>query len=68
METAKVQGYEGLRKDLHSKAIINDDDNAFLRAKAAKEKRLKELNRVEDLEEKVAKLEALINKLIGDTE
>jgi hypothetical protein len=68
MQTAKVQGHEGLRKDLHTKAIINDDEGAFQKAKAAKERRLQEINRVDSLEEKVAKLEALIAKLIGETE
>lgn len=68
METAKVHGHEGLRKDLHTQAIINDDENAFLKAKSAKERRLQEINRVNSLEDKVSKLEALIAKLIGEAE
>ena len=68
METVKVQGYEGLRKDLHTQAIINDDENAFQKAKTAKERRLQELDRVNSLEDKVTRLEALIAKLIGEAE
>ena len=67
METIKVAGHDGLRKDLNSNAIVNTDGTAFARAKEQKRLRLLELKRVDDLENKLEQLEELIKTLIkGD--
>lgn len=66
METVKVAGHEGLRKDLNSNAIVNTDATAFARAKEQKRLRLLELERVNNLETKLEQLEALLKKLIGE--
>lgn len=63
-DLVKVQGHEGLRKDLRTKAVVNTDETAFEKALRLKEQRLKELNRVEELETKVERLESLIEKLL----
>lgn len=64
METVKVAGHDGLRKDLSSNAIVNTDGTAFARAKEQKRLRLLELKRVDDLENKLEQLETLLKKLI----
>lgn len=64
METAKVQGHEGLVKDLRTKAVISSDIDALNRAREIKRKRLAEINRLNDLENKVEKMEILILKLL----
>ncbi len=67
METVKVAGHDGLRKDLNSNAIVNADTTAFARAKEQKRLRLLELKRVDDLENKLEQLETLLKKLLeGD--
>lgn len=64
MDKAKVEGHNGLEKDLVTKAIINSDKDAFKQALEAKEKRLAELRRVDELESKLESLTFLVEKLL----
>jgi len=60
MELVKVEGYEGLAKDCHSKAVINTDRNGLAKAKLIKQKKLEEVQRIADLNNRVTEME---NKL-----
>lgn len=64
MDLKKVMGHEGLVKDLHSNAVINNDSEALNRAKELKRKRLAEINRMNDLESKVDELQRMMRQLL----
>lgn len=64
MDLVKVSGHEGLTKDLRSNAVINNDSEALNRAKELKRKRLAEIERMNDLESKVQRLESLMNQFL----
>ncbi len=62
----KVEGHEGLLKDPVSGSIINIDNKSLSAAKAAKNRILSEMKKTESLQERVDKLESLMQKLLED--
>lgn len=67
MKTLKVAGHDSLLKDVNTQGIVNDDSTAFERAVELKNKRMQEINRISDLENKLEQLETLLKKLLeGD--
>lgn len=62
----KVKGKEGLVKDPHTGSVINVDDNAYRQAKIAKQRLLKERERNEELEDRVSKLETVLEQLLKE--
>lgn len=66
MELVKVEGAPGLRRDTQSGAIINTDRDALLAARSVKARKLAEQETIKTLEDKVERLEALLNKLLGE--
>lgn len=67
MKHATVQGHAGLQRDLTTSAIMSTDREAFLAAKARKAQVLADKNRIIELEDRLSSLEALITKMIEDT-
>ncbi len=63
MKYAKVRGHEGLVKDPQSGAVINTDTNAYEAAKSAKKRILEEKKKYKELEERMARLEAIIENI-----
>ncbi|AND75045.1 hypothetical protein pf16_122 [Pseudomonas phage pf16] len=66
MDLLLVEGNPGLRKDAQTGAVINNDREALLAARRLKEQRLAEINKVNELEDKVAKMELLLKQLLGE--
>lgn len=62
----KVEGMPGLCREAQSGGVINTDREALLAARRLKEQKLAEREKLENLEAKVERLEALLNKLLGD--
>lgn len=60
----RVEGLPALRKDARSGAVINTDREALLEARRIRDQKLKEREHITKLEEKVDRLEALLNKLL----
>lgn len=66
MELAKVDGHSSLSRDLRTQGIVNTDRAAMLAARKRKEQALREQGRVSELEEKIARLESLVERLLED--
>lgn len=62
----QVEGRPNLIKDPVSGAVINNDKNSFLAAKAAKKRILDEQKRNQELENRLTSLESIINELMKD--
>lgn len=63
MARKKITGHTHLEKDIKSGAIINTNRSALLKAKEAKRKRLAEADRINTIEDKIAKMEIMVKKL-----
>lgn len=66
MDLIQVEGNPALRKDAQTGAVINNDREALLAARRLKDQRLAEINKVNELEDKVAKMELLLKQLLGE--
>lgn len=62
----KVQGREGLYKDPANGGVVNTDNNAYELAKQHKRKIIKERQKNVELEQRIERLESLIEKLGSD--
>ena len=61
----KVEGHSNLVRDTKSGAVINNDTTAYQNYIATREHKLKEKNRIENLENEVSELKSLIRDLIN---
>ena len=61
----KVEGHSNLVRDTKSGAVINNDTTAYQNYIATREHKLKEKNRIENLEYEVSELKSLIRDLIN---
>ena len=61
----RVQQHSHLARDPYSKAIINTDASALQQAKLAKEKFLKRQEKVENVENRLNKIEEDMNEIKG---
>lgn len=59
----KVEGKEGLVKDPHTQAVVNTDDESFRAAKQAKKRILESRERERNLQERLERLEQVVEKL-----
>jgi hypothetical protein len=62
----QVEGRPNLVKDPVSGAVINNDINSFLAAKAAKKRLLDEQKRTQELESRLSNLESIITELMKE--
>lgn len=60
MDLAKVEGFDSLAKDRHSKAVINTDHNGLEKARKIKQKKLEEIEKMKKMETRIDDME---NKL-----
>jgi hypothetical protein len=60
-----VENSNGLFRDASSNAIINTDNNALMKAKAQKEAKKKEQNRIDSIEQRMDTIESLLKDLIA---
>jgi len=64
MEYKKVEGHPGLIRDLDTNAVINNDKTAYQNYIQLREQKLKEQQRIENLENEVGKIKNLLNKIL----
>lgn len=60
----KVEGYPDLVRDPSNGAIINTDKNAYENYIKSKERKLKEMERIENLEKDMSEIKMLMNKIL----
>ena len=61
----KVEGHSDLVRDTQSGAIINNDTTAYQNYIALREQKLREKERIENLEQDVSELKTLLKELIN---
>ena len=64
MSYKQVEGRSDLFRDDDSGAIINTDKSAYVAYKSKYNQRLKEMNRLEKLENEMSDIKTLLNKVI----
>ncbi len=64
MSYKKVEGRSDLLRDDDSGAIINTDKSAYVAYKSKHKQRLKEMKRLENLENEMSDIKTLLNKVI----
>ncbi len=64
MELIKVKDHNGLYRDPVSKAIIVNDSEAYVRARAERLKAQRAEQRINNLEESVRRIEAALNHIL----
>jgi len=64
MEYKKVEGHPGLIRDLDTNAVINNDKTAYQNYIQLREQKLKEQQRIENLENEVGEIKNLLNKIL----
>jgi len=64
MEYKKVEGHPGLIRDLDTNAVINNDKTAYQNYVQLREQKLKEQQRIENLENEVGEIKNLLNKIL----
>ena len=64
MSYKKVEGRSDLVRDDDSGAIINTDKSAYVAYKSKYNQRLKEMKRLENLENEMSDIKTLLNKVI----
>ena len=64
MDYKKVEGHPGLIRDLDSTAVINNDKTAYQNYLQMREQKLKELERLDKLENEVGEIKSLLQKLV----
>lgn len=60
----KVKDDTSLARDPKTKAVINNDQNAFERARAAKNKALEKEQRLSNLENEVSEMKYALNEIL----
>tara|TARA_E500000318_G_C3462259_1_gene173133 strand:- start:80 stop:280 length:201 start_codon:yes stop_codon:yes gene_type:complete len=60
----KIKGQPGFIRDTHSGAIINNDIEAYKLYKERRKKSIEKDKKIEQLEDKIGRLENLVNELI----
>ena len=61
----KVAGHNNLYRDPKSNAIVNTDTNGYQEYIRQRDLRLKEQNRIKDLENEVDELKKLVRDMLG---
>jgi hypothetical protein len=61
----KVEGHSDLVRDMESGAVINNDTTAYQNYLAMKNQKIKEQERMENLENEVSELKSLLKELIN---
>ena len=61
----KVEGHSNLVRDTKSGAIINNDSTEYQNYIAMREQKLKEKDRIENLENEVSEIKSLLKDLIN---
>ena len=64
MEYKKVEGHPGLIRDLESNAVINNDKSAYQNYIQMREQKLKEKERLDNLENEVGEIKSLLKQII----
>lgn len=59
-----IEGSPNLVRDLHSHAVINKDTNALKAYHAAKDKKLKDAERINKLESEVKEIKSSVNEIL----
>lgn len=68
MNLIKVEGHNSLRKDAQTGAVVNTDRESLMAARRRRDAILAEREKVKSLEDKVAQLESLLNKIIESSQ
>lgn len=61
----KVEGHNGLVRDMKSGGIINNDTAAYQSYVNEKNRRLREIQRIENLESEVGEIKDLLKQIIN---
>jgi len=61
----KVEGHSELVRDMESGAIINNDTTAYQNYISLRQQKLKEKERIENLENEVGEIKSLLKELIN---
>ena len=61
----KVEGHSDLVRDMQSGAIINNDTTAYQSYIALKEQKLREKQRIDNLEQEIGEIKSLLKDLIN---
>lgn len=61
----KVEGHSGLLRDMESGAVINNDATAYQNYIAMREQKLKEKERIDNLETEVSEIKDLLKQIIN---
>ena len=61
----KVKDNNSLSRDPRTKAIINNDNNAFEKARLAKRKSIEQLNKIENIENEVENIKKTMNEILN---
>lgn len=64
MEYKKVEGRPDLVRDLSNGAIINNDSSSYQNYILMRDKKLKEMQRIDKLENEVGEIKSLLQQLI----
>ena len=64
MDYKKVEGHPGLIRDLESNAVINNDKSAYQNYIQMREQKLREKERLDNLENEVGEIKSLLQKLV----
>ena len=64
MKYKQVEGENNLFRDTETGAIINTDRSAFVAYKNRKQQKLKEMGRIEKLENEIDEIKSLLYKVI----
>jgi hypothetical protein len=65
MNYKKVEGHSGLVRDLNTNAVINNDRTAYQNYIKLKEEKLKEKDRIDNLENEIKEVKSLLKELIN---
>lgn len=68
MDLVKVEGYQGLSRDLTTGAIVNTNRQALLAARRRKQEFLEKDQRLKELEAKVERLTEALEKILEEKE
>lgn len=64
MEYKKVEGHSDLIRDMDNGAIVNNDNTAYQNYIQLKNQKLKEKERLDNLENEVGEIKSLLQKLV----
>ena len=61
----KVEGHSSLVRDTESGAVINNDSTSYQNYIAMREKKLKEKERIDNIEDEIVEIKSLLKDLIN---